>query len=62
VVSLKFEPGDESERCGMTPGKKGKRLQCELPPDHVVGRDSGTPYRERKHVGRDVMGRWRTWE
>lgn len=60
MVTIKFEPGgEESEKCGAKFNPRSK-TRCELPPDHIVGRDH-VPYREHNHTGRDTAGRWRSW-
>lgn len=56
-LTLATEP--QPEKCGARRGPRSKTT-CELPPDHIVGRDH-VPYREFNHTGRDTAGRWRSW-
>ena len=46
-------------KCGAQRGPHSLIL-CELPPDHIVGRNT-TPYREHFHTGRNRTGRWYRW-
>lgn len=50
---------EEPVKCEAKRGRKS-RTTCELPPDHIVGRDA-TPHYEVKHFGRDSAGRWQSW-
>lgn len=52
--------GPEPVRCGATRGPRSK-TRCELPPDHVVGRDTADPMHWPDHFGRSPAGRWYSW-
>jgi len=60
VPDFQFLVSDPAAACGSTRGKRG-RVRCELPPDHVLGRNAA-PFTVDWHTGRGRDGRWITWK
>ena len=56
-VEVSTEP--DPPTCGAQRAARSP-LRCELPPDHVVGRDH-EPVEESYHYGRGPSGRWYSW-
>jgi hypothetical protein len=51
---------DPYPTCGASRGPRS-HTRCELPPDHIVGRDTA-PMHYVCHTGRSPTGRWYSWE
>ncbi len=54
------EVGGLAERCGHRRGRTRGYVFCELPVDHIVGRNK-EPFFELAHVGRGITGNWYSW-
>lgn len=56
-----IQPGQHNPAsCGATRGHRG-RVRCELPRDHVVGRER-VPMTYEQHLGRTRTGAWVQWD
>ncbi len=52
----------EASMC-RAPRGSSKHTRCELPPDHVTGRNSPSgPFYMENHFGRSQAGRWYSWK
>ena len=49
-----------TEHCGEPRGLKSQTW-CELPADHITGRNTKHPIHEYNHLGRSRTGRWYSW-
>jgi hypothetical protein len=60
VPDLQFVLAEPEPRCDQSRAKSGK-VRCELPPDHILGRNVA-PFTVAWHTGRGRDGRWITWK
>ena len=56
----RWEFAEPPSLCGATRGKRS-RTRCELPPDHITGRNGPHQMFEVAHFGRSPSGRWYSW-